>query len=66
MEIDENYIGDEGAKMLVNAASENAKMTKMIVCINLQKIQEVGNSYISEERKKELVASKRPTLDLYG
>ena len=52
--------------MLVNAASENAKMVQIIVCINLKRIILVGNSYISEERKKELTASKRPTLNLYG
>ena len=65
-EIEENYIGDEGAKMLISAANENAKMARIVVCINARRIVKIGNSYISEEMKKELTASKKPTLDLYG
>ena len=54
---------------MVREAGKNPKMKKLFVCTILFYrliLRVVGGNYITEAKKKNLMETKRPTLDMYG
>lgn len=62
--IAKNYIGDAGAEALVAAATTNAKIKALYICITIL-IYITGNPLLTEATKVKLRAQKRSDLEMY-
>jgi hypothetical protein len=63
--IAKNYIGDLGAEVLAKAAVANQKMKALFLCTNMLCEPILGNPQVSEAKRTEIRAIKRPNLELY-